>query len=379
MNLKFREAHLRIEPFNEEIKRNIGNRDRRKDLDTGGVVRYGVRTENERISNVLDQCEGLDYSEANMQMYHFPDWKDITKERWITSKGYRHRVARLPMGKSAWSTMPLRETADDFNKYEGGLQEVGERITFRRRLPEFESDKNNEFTQWNRPDLWDSTGHTSQSLRTKVNDRIMKLEPVYDKFSENDHLEYYKQNLISTKNLDRIIPFRHSNNYKGDAMTKLRPMQNKLHPKTANEQLRRAHLVQKHGPTFKPLKYGHQSSMHDETKPYSGVTGTGMKRVKSMNYEVFPIKSKKLGGQIPDDEKFERAFTKSGAVHNNYGIEGNSGWAVAGESELSGKDAGRGISKHHCTSSMHLKKKLPGKRVNEAEFIESTLKKYFKA
>lgn len=315
-----------------------------------------------------------------MKMSHFPDWKDVAKERWITSKGYKHRLGRLPMGKSAWRTPSLRETADDFNKYEGGLQEVGERITFRRRVPEFESDKNNEFTLWNRPDLWDSTGHTSQSLRTKVNDRIMKLVPVYDKFSENGHLEYYKQNLISTKNLDRIIPFRHSNNYKGDAMTKLRPMHNKLHPKTANEQLRRAHLVQKHGATFKPLNYGHQSSMHDDTKPYSGVGGTGMKRVKSMNYDVFPIKAEKPGGQTPIVDKFERAFTKAGAVHNNYGIGADSGWEGAGESGVSGKDAGKiGVSVHHCTSTMHLRKKAPRKMVDEAEIIESTLKKYFKA
>ena len=50
---------------------------------------------------------------------------------------------------------------------------------------------------------------------TMMNDKVLKFDPVYDNFSKNDHLEYYKQNLVKTKNVDRIIPFRHSNNYRG--------------------------------------------------------------------------------------------------------------------------------------------------------------------
>ena len=89
-----------------------------------------------------------------------------------------------------------------------------------------------------RPDFWDSCLHTSQSNRTGINDKVMHLNPVYDNFSKNDHLDYYKQNLVSTQNVDRIVPFKHSQNYRGAAMDDLRPISKKCYPKTTCQQLR---------------------------------------------------------------------------------------------------------------------------------------------
>jgi hypothetical protein len=58
--------------------------------------------------------------------------------------------------------------------------------------------------------IWNTTQHISQSNRTQKVDKLFKKTPVYDTFSQNTHLDFYKTNLVQTGNVDHIIPFKHS-------------------------------------------------------------------------------------------------------------------------------------------------------------------------
>jgi len=177
----------------------------------------------------------LDFSKKDMSMVHYPQWKHQQKQNWVTANGFKNLLGKVPMGKSSWGTIPIREDVEDFNPYNGGNYEVGCKSISKLRKPEKESDQINQFISFGRTDIWDSTLKISQSTRTKINDKVLHLIPVHDNFSSNNHLEYYKQNLVDTKNVDRIIPFKHSNNFKGEAMNNLRPISKKLYPKTSQE------------------------------------------------------------------------------------------------------------------------------------------------
>ena len=50
-----------------------------------------------------------------------------------------------------------------------------------------------------------------------------------DLFSINKNLKYYKPTLVSTQNVDRLVPFKHSNNLRGDSMMNLRPVFTKIY------------------------------------------------------------------------------------------------------------------------------------------------------
>lgn len=47
-------------------------------------------------------------------------------------------------------------------------------------------------------------------MRTKKIDDFMGVNPIYNDFSKNNYLKYYKRNLVNTGNVDHIIPFKHS-------------------------------------------------------------------------------------------------------------------------------------------------------------------------
>lgn len=69
-------------------------------------------------------------------------------------------------------------------------------------------------------------------------DDILKVDPVYDHFSKNKYLDTYKQNLVSTGNIDHIIPFKHSQNKTGLKMNYLRQNNSpKLYPVSASQEL----------------------------------------------------------------------------------------------------------------------------------------------
>lgn len=79
-------------------------------------------------------------------------------------------------------------------------------------------------------------------------DDLLKADPVYDHFSTNQHLKYYRQPLVETGSVNHIIPFKHSHNYQGKPMENLRPdVRLRMYPSTASEELATKFLKNKRG------------------------------------------------------------------------------------------------------------------------------------
>ena len=97
------------------------------------------------------------------------------------------------MGKSAWKMTPETYGTGNGEPYLGGLEESGQKIINKMNIPEMEIDLNHEFIQFSRPDIMGSCQHISQSVRTGMNDKAMRMNPVTNDFSTNKHLTFYKQ------------------------------------------------------------------------------------------------------------------------------------------------------------------------------------------
>jgi hypothetical protein len=50
-----------------------------------------------------------------------------------------------------------------------------------------------------------------------------------DIFSKNNNLKNYKATLVSTTSVDHLVPFKHSNNLRGNEMNNLRPVYDKIY------------------------------------------------------------------------------------------------------------------------------------------------------
>lgn len=69
-------------------------------------------------------------------------------------------------------------------------------------------------------------------------DDLMNRKPVYDAFSENKYLDYYKAPLVETGCVDHIIPFKHSNNKRGIRMDLMRQNDTpKIYPSSTAHEL----------------------------------------------------------------------------------------------------------------------------------------------
>jgi len=50
-----------------------------------------------------------------------------------------------------------------------------------------------------------------------------------DIFSKGNNLKNYKSTLVSTKSVDHFVPYKHSNNQRGNEMNNLRPVFDKIY------------------------------------------------------------------------------------------------------------------------------------------------------
>jgi hypothetical protein len=73
-------------------------------------------------------------------------------------------------------------------------------------------------------------------------DKLLKADPVYDHFSENQYLDCYKEPLVKTGCVDHIIPFKHSNSIRGEKMDHLRPDHGKNYPYSNRNKIARETL-----------------------------------------------------------------------------------------------------------------------------------------
>lgn len=160
----------------------------------------------------------------------------------FTKKGF-NSVAKhfgCEKNKAAWDVIGQNASSSMSGAYIEGLDKLGNDIIMKKKIKEKQIDKRNDFIPYGRPDIWASTLHISQSLRTKKMDDLLGADPVYDHFSSNNYLPYYKKALISSGNVDHIVPFKHSLDKRGLPMDRLRPdVRMKIYPGTAGEQLTR--------------------------------------------------------------------------------------------------------------------------------------------
>lgn len=202
-------------------------------------MRYGIRTENERIAKSISyNRRTLDNSKADTKMLKNPNWRTTNQKKFKGKSEERFLLKpNLLKDKSIWKERPFRDSPDEIDRYIQGHQVTGDRMIERKENPMEFIDKKNRFISATRDKLWETTLNTSNSIRTGKVDKMMNLEPLNSKYSENKNPEFYKKALIDTKSVDGIPPFKHSHNYRGESLKNVRPVYPKLYPKTALGQI----------------------------------------------------------------------------------------------------------------------------------------------
>lgn len=111
-------------------------RERFRHKETANDIRFGNRTENERIKEVVEFNKMKDHAFKDTKMLYYPNWRDESKQM---RKGksaaefshYRNNFG-LKTG-TAWRQFPLRENEEDFDPYVDGLEKIGTENGLRKR------------------------------------------------------------------------------------------------------------------------------------------------------------------------------------------------------------------------------------------------------
>lgn len=67
--------------------------------------RHGLRTENERLKEVLKQNCVIDSARADVKMLHYPDWKETDKSKWVEKGDLKSTFN----SSCSWNTIPVRQ------------------------------------------------------------------------------------------------------------------------------------------------------------------------------------------------------------------------------------------------------------------------------
>lgn len=77
------ERNLYIDQNEEEYFKNHYLKKRQENLE-GPPLRFGgQRTENERLREKMKENQIIDNATKDMQMVHYPNWKQSQKKKWI--------------------------------------------------------------------------------------------------------------------------------------------------------------------------------------------------------------------------------------------------------------------------------------------------------
>lgn len=144
-------------------------------------------------------------------------------------KEWKKHSKKTNLSKTVWQETPIYENGKR-DKYTDGFENIGD--VSRARDKSKESNPL-EFITTSKDDAIGHSHHVSQSLRTKISDNLLKMNPVYDFYSKNQKLKNYKEALVKTKAMDHVIPFNHSESIRGQEFKQLRPSHGKLYPKSA--------------------------------------------------------------------------------------------------------------------------------------------------
>ncbi|CAD8181749.1 unnamed protein product [Paramecium octaurelia] len=169
-------------------------------------LRFGKnpRTENQRLQEQVENSNQIDHTSRDVTMAYRPNWKPTQREKWVSESDFKQAGGKFTE-KTAWKPMPFRNPDDNYIYIEqensliefkkmrsGGLGKIGKH-------PFNPVIKKDPYTQY------------STSIRTFKQDQAFGIQNK-TVFSQNSQLKNYKSALISTKSMDHIMPYNHSNN-----------------------------------------------------------------------------------------------------------------------------------------------------------------------
>ncbi|CAD8085576.1 unnamed protein product [Paramecium primaurelia] len=199
---EFLRGHLKAGPY-MKLPLNMRNEILAKEK---MPLRFGKnpRTENQRLQEQLENSNYIDHTSRDLTMAQRPNWKPTQREKWVSESDFKQAGGKFKE-KTAWKAMPFRNPDDNYIYLEQensliefkrmrseGLEKIG-------KLPFNPVIKKNPYTQY------------STSIRTFKQDQAFGIENK-TVFSQNSQLKNYKNALISTKSMDHIMPYNHSNN-----------------------------------------------------------------------------------------------------------------------------------------------------------------------
>ncbi|CAD8157342.1 unnamed protein product [Paramecium octaurelia] len=199
---EFLRGHLKAGPYTK-LPLNMRNEILAKEK---MPLRFGKnpRTENQRLQEELDHSNYVDHTSRDLTMAYRPNWKPTQREKWVSDSDFKQAGGKFTE-KTAWQQIPFRNPDDNYIYMEQensliefkrmrseGLEKMG-------KLPFNPVIKKNPYTQY------------STSIRTFKQDQAFGIENK-TLFSQNSQLKNYKSALISTKSMDHIMPYNHSNN-----------------------------------------------------------------------------------------------------------------------------------------------------------------------
>lgn len=159
-------------------------------------MRYGLRTENERLQKLLmERTSALDHCPKDTRMVHWPNWKSTQRSKWMSGQTFKSEAGNFSQ-KSAWGVMALRHPEE--NQIFLEREDEFKRKSHPTKSPFNPVIKKNPYTLY------------SDSIRTGKQDEAFGLSQKC-LFSQNEKLKHYKKALVITKSLDHLLPYNHSN------------------------------------------------------------------------------------------------------------------------------------------------------------------------
>lgn len=119
---KNHEAILGENPFDERALRPPFTKNRLKHKELGHDIRFqGYRTENERISSVVEFNNKRDHGEKDTKMIHDPNWRNPDNQKFRgemkkdgSKTGFDHNFNNFSQGNNpSWKDTPLRRPDDE--------------------------------------------------------------------------------------------------------------------------------------------------------------------------------------------------------------------------------------------------------------------------
>ena len=127
-------------PYNDRKRREVRQgRMRKAHKERGEKMRYGVRTELERVQKAAEFNWAKDYGERDMEMVHYPNWRKDDKSKFYgmrrgksAGEFMKYRNNFKLGSKAAWKEVPLR-LKGEVKEYKEGLAKLGNDLTLKKR------------------------------------------------------------------------------------------------------------------------------------------------------------------------------------------------------------------------------------------------------